>query len=114
MEQRNAEFWLEPESKVKCLKILVEKLITQQAETTVNMDTGCEYMFSASKLDELSLMFNLFERDGECLKHMILKMNPYIVTRGENITKDQALLKDPIEFTTKLMNFKNEMDLMVE
>ena len=84
------------------------------AQTAVDMDTGCDYMFTASKLDELSLMYNLFEKDPECLKYMILKMNPYIVARGESIVQDQALLKDPIEFTSKLMNLKNEMDLMVE
>lgn len=41
-------------------------------------------------------------------------MNPYIVERGNKIVEDETLLKDPIAFTTKLLEFKAEMDRMVE
>ena len=41
-------------------------------------------------------------------------MSHYIVKRGELIVTDQAILKDPIEFTTKLLELKKEMDEMVE
>lgn len=41
-------------------------------------------------------------------------MAPYIEERGEKIVTDEALLKDPIEFTSKLLELKKEMDEMVE
>ena len=41
-------------------------------------------------------------------------MAPYIEGRGEKIVTDEALLKDPIEFTAKLLALKREMDEMVE
>jgi endo-1,4-beta-D-glucanase Y len=41
-------------------------------------------------------------------------MQPYIEARGEKIVTDEALLKDPVEFTAKLLSFKAEIDVMVE
>ena len=41
-------------------------------------------------------------------------MSPYIEGRGEKIILDEQLLKDPIEFTKKLLELKFEMDTMVE
>ena len=41
-------------------------------------------------------------------------MNPYIEERGDKIIKDEALLKDPLQFTAKLLDLKKEMDEMVE
>jgi hypothetical protein len=41
-------------------------------------------------------------------------MSPYIEDRGKKIVEDEALLKDPIEFTKKLLELKSEMDNMVE
>lgn len=41
-------------------------------------------------------------------------MAPYIEARGEKIVTDEALIKDPIEFTKRLLDLKGEMDEMVE
>lgn len=41
-------------------------------------------------------------------------MSPYIEERGKKIVEDDKLLKDPIEFTKKLLELKSEMDKMVE
>lgn len=41
-------------------------------------------------------------------------MSPYIEERGRKIVEDENLLKDPIEFTKKLLELKSEMDNMVE
>ena len=40
-------------------------------------------------------------------------MNPYIETRGEAVVRDDNLLKDPIAFTSKLLDLKKEMDIML-
>jgi cullin 3 len=71
-------------------------------------------MFQHSKLEDLALMYRLFKRVDTCLKYIIARMQPYIETRGEKIVTDDALIKDAVEFTTKLLNFKAEKDVMVE
>ena len=71
-------------------------------------------MFQHSKLDELASMFRLFKRVETTLKNIIQKMSPYIEDRGKKIVENEALLKDPIEFTKKLLELKAEMDKMVE
>lgn len=80
----------------------------------VDKDTGCDSMFNHKKLDELALMFRNFKRVEGTLKYILNKMSPYIVKRGETIVTDQGLLKDPVEFTAKLLELKKEMDEMVE
>jgi len=59
-------------------------------------------------------MYRIFKRVENTLKFIIAKMNPYIEGRGEKIINDEALKKDPIEFTKKLLELKSEMDKMVE
>ena len=59
-------------------------------------------------------MYDIFKRDTNTLALIIQKMNPYIETRGQAIVKDENLLKDPIEFTTKLLALKLEMDEMLK
>jgi hypothetical protein len=71
-------------------------------------------MFTHSRLDELATMYSVFKRDEDSLKHIINIMNPYIVSRGEKIVTDEGLLKEPVEFTKKLLQLKAEMDHLVE
>ena len=59
-------------------------------------------------------MYKVFKRVDTTLKYIIQKMQPYIETRGDKIVMDEALVKDPVEFTAKLLTFKAEMDIMVE
>jgi len=65
----------------------------------VEKSTGCDYMFTHSRLDELGLMYKIFKRDPQTLGLMIKKMIPYIEQRGEKIVKDEQCLTDPILFT---------------
>lgn len=71
-------------------------------------------MFQHKKLEELALMFRIFRRVESTLKFIIQKMNPYIEGRGDKIISDEQLLKDPIEFTKRLLELKSEMDEMVD
>jgi hypothetical protein len=71
-------------------------------------------MFKHKRLDELQLMFNVFKRVETTLTCITDKMKPYIESRGEVLINDKELLKDPIEFTSKLLALKKEMDEMVE
>lgn len=96
------------------LKIVERELITNYADPIVEKETGCNYMFQHSQLSELALMYRLYFRDQDTLGLIIQKMNPYIEMRGEAVVKDENLLKDPIAFTTKLLELKREMDIMVK
>lgn len=109
-ETENAEYWLQTESKSKVMALVERELITQQAESVCNKDTGCVYMFENKRLDELKLMFRIFRRDEARFALIIQKMNPYILERGRKIVKDENLQKQPIEFTRMLLAFKQEMD----
>lgn len=41
-------------------------------------------------------------------------MKPYIVDRGTAIVMNEENLKSPLDFTQKLLDFKREVDIMVE
>jgi hypothetical protein len=59
-------------------------------------------------------MYECFKRDEGSLKCITTKMAPFIEGRGRKIVKDENLLKDPYEFTKKLLELKAEMDNLVE
>ena len=113
-EEERADYFLQPETKDRLLNVIHKKIIEDQAQHLVDKDTGCEAMFQHKKLDELELMYQIFLRVDSTIKFIIAKMNPYIEERGNKIINDDALLKDPLQFTSKLLDLKKEMDEMVE
>ena len=112
-EEENADFWLQPETKTKMLKIVETELITKMAEVVSSKETGCVYMFQQKNLNELKLMFDVFRRDPTTFSLIIKKMTPYIEDRGKKIVMDEANVKDPYLFTEKLLEFKAEIDELV-
>jgi Cullin family len=113
-EEERANYYLQPETKTPLLSTIQTEIIEKHAANLVEMQSGCEYMFQHTKLEDLALMFRLFRRVETCLKYIIAKMQPYIEERGEKLVMDEALLKDAVEFTAKLLLFKAEMDTLVE
>lgn len=76
--------------------------------------TGCVEMFRHDKRDELKLMYGIFKRVESTLTNITSKMSPYIEMRGSVIVQDQTLQKDSIAYTAALLEFKAEVDSMVE
>lgn len=113
-EEERAGYYLQAETKGPLMTAIQTEIIEKIAPILVEKDTGCDSMFNHSKLEELALMYNVFKRVDTTLKYIIQKMQPYIEARGEKIVKDEALLKDPVEFTAKLLGFKKEIDDLVE
>lgn len=113
-EEENAAYWLQPETSSKLFQRIEKELVTLKAEALVEKGTGCEYMFTHNRLEELGLMYKIFKRDQQTLTLIIKKMIPYIEMRGEKIVKDEAYLTDPIEYTKKLLELKAEMDKMLD
>ena len=63
---------------------------------------------------KLQLLFNIFKRDTSTYDKIIEKMKPYIIDRGTAIVMNEENLKSPLDFTQKLLDFKREVDIMVE
>ena len=59
-----------------------------QAESLTSKETGCMYMFTEKKIDQLTMMYKVFYRTPSTLNHIINKMNPYIMQEGEKIVKN--------------------------
>jgi hypothetical protein len=76
---------LQPETTSKLFQRIDKELITLKAEALVEKGTGCEYMFTNSRLGELALLYKIFKRDQQTLTLIIKKMIPYIENRGEKI-----------------------------
>ena len=75
--------------------------------------TGCEEMFKHKKTIELKELYTLLKRCPDTVSNITEKMKPYIEHRGEEIIKDQELLKNPVDFTQRLLDLKKEIDEMV-
>ena len=71
-------------------------------------------MFTENKIEQLSMMYHVFNRTPSTLVHIINKMNPYILLEGSKIVKNEENLKDPNKFTLKLLEFKSQMDDLID
>ena len=71
-------------------------------------------MFSSRKIDQLRAMYILFNKVPTAVQHIINKFNPFIEAEGRKIVNDEGLIKDPVKFTEKLLELKDEMDKMIE
>lgn len=71
-------------------------------------------MFDQRKIPQLKALYEVFQRREVTLKYIIEKMTPFIMTEGRKIIKNEENLKDPNKFTLKLLEFKAEVDKMIE
>jgi len=113
-EEQRANYLLQPETKPKLFIVIQKEILEERGQALVDMETGCSKMFQQKKLDELSMVYRLFKRCPWMLQLILQRMDPYIKERGHQIVKDEEILKDPIQFTQKLLDLKQEMDHMVE
>lgn len=96
------------------MNVIQAEIIEKMARRLVEKDTGCDSMFKHQKFAELALMYRVFKRVETTLLFVIEKMQNYIEDCGQKIVKDDALVKNPIEFTSKLLTFKKEIDDLIE
>jgi cullin 3 len=59
-------------------------------------------------------MYRLFKLATTALTCILDKLQDYIETKGKQIVADPELVKNPIAFTRKLLEFKSQMDEIVE
>lgn len=116
-EELNANYFLQEQTKAKVIDIVLRKAVENQAEPLTNKQgTGCEFMFESKKLDQLKLMYNVFNRIDTTIRFIIEKMEPYILKEGKAIVTAAQEKKDkeyPINFTKNLLAFKAEIDDLI-
>ena len=89
-------------------------LITNKVSELEKMDTGFSYMFATKRNDELIKAYQLIKLDNISYKHIINAFKPYIKKRGEEISENKEISRDPKRFIPELIKLKKEMDDLVE
>ena len=114
-EEKNREKdFINPEFHKKIDNINYANLIGSNAEELGKMDTGIPYMFKNRKTEELKKTYQLFKLYPNSLKYITEAFQPYIKQRGEEITENKEISKDPKKFVPELIKLKLEMDNLVE
>lgn len=114
-EENRLNYYLDPSSRTELLKILIEELVDANAKIAAEMPgTGCEEMLKNDKRGELKLMFSIFRKKESTFIHMTQRLTVHIESKGLVIVSDPKLQEDPVEFTKKLLEFKADIDKMVE
>lgn len=70
-------------------------------------------MFAKDSKEELAQIFNLFKRASTTLIEITNRFGTYIENEGNVILSDPGLEKDPIQFVSKLLEFKKKIDDLV-
>ena len=70
-EEDNADYFLQHDTKDRILKIVLKVAVEDKAEVLTQKESGCEYMFNERKVDELTMMYNVFFRVEWTLKFII-------------------------------------------
>ena len=71
-------------------------------------------MLEQKSVAELKRLFQLLKRDDKTFDLLIEMFKPHIATKGKSIVTDESNMKDPIAYTQGLLDFKAEMDEVVE
>ena len=114
-EERRLQVYLDSSSKQRLMEIAIRELVINNAKTVSDMPgTGCVDMLKHDKRDELKLMFNIFRKHEPSLQNITTKLSAHIEAKGSQLISDPKLQEDAIEFTKKLLEFKAEVDGMIE
>lgn len=71
-------------------------------------------MIENKRSEELALMYKCFVREDSNLGVIIHCLSEYIESLGTQYVEDSNLVADPVAFTQKLLEFKKEIDNMIE
>ena len=105
---------LEAESRGKLLSRVDKELIGIRKQQIIDKETGCRYMIENNKGDDLALMYKCFVREDTNLGVIIHCLCEYTESLGNKYVEDVTLTADPCAFTQKLLDFKKEVDSMIE
>ena len=110
-EEEKASNFLDPETRPKLVRLLEDKVLIEYAEKVTNMDkTGVRDMLHSKRTEELKALATLFCRRPTTIPFILDKLRPYIHERGTALAADRALAEDPVQYISKLVELKREMD----
>ena len=113
-EDSHSISYLENSTNKKVIEALNEELIKNFASNLIEKETGMEFMLNHEKYDDLKTMYNLFQRVPTCLDIMATHFQPYVLKRRKILTTNEANIKDSILFSSKILQLKKELDILVE
>ena len=70
-------------------------------------------MFNEKKIDQLRIMYNIYSMVESSLKYIFEIMDQYIMQEGKKITTNEENLKNPLLFTQKILDLKDEIDNII-
>ena len=116
-EGKNADMWLQGDTKEKMYKTFVQEFISRAAHHLKEKDGGYFiHYFETKNKRVLALLYKIFKLDFKnCHPHIEKGLEKYIKVRGERITQDKDKhLKDPILFTQQMLKFMDELNEILE
>ncbi|KAG8086869.1 hypothetical protein GUJ93_ZPchr0010g7500 [Zizania palustris] len=98
----------------KITAVVVKEMLANHMQRLILMEnSGLVNMLVEDRLEDLTRMYNLFQRvhDG----HSTIKsvMTSHVKETGRNMVTDPERLKDPVYFVQKLLNEKDKYDSIV-
>ena len=113
-EEKRLQAYLDPSSKEKLMEILIDQLVTKICFSLSDTPgTGFENIDKRIRNLELGFIFHMLKY-RENLITLADQLTTYIDTKGTLIVIEAKLKENPIEFTTKLLEIKAEVDEIVE
>ena len=89
-------------------------IVREYGETVISKETGITFMLKNKRNDEIKKAYELLSKIEECKDKIIVKFEPYINERGEELYKNKDLIKDPLKFIPELIKLKQEIDNLVQ
>mmetsp|Transcript_2777 Transcript_2777/g.6446 ORF Transcript_2777/g.6446 Transcript_2777/m.6446 type:complete len:722 (+) Transcript_2777:364-2529(+) len=114
-EEERADSYLDKSSYSKIINVVQRELVTKYAQQLVgNKTSGCGYLFTHDRVDDLRRMFRLFSRVPETLQHIRSCMSALVKETGNAIVKDPENLRQPKEFVQKVLDCRRKYDNFVK
>ena len=73
-----------------------------------------DFMMKHNQKDDLKKMYELFKRVPECIDIMANQFQPYAYGIGKEIVKSEENKKDPNLLSSKVLELKSELDMLIE
>eukprot|EP00301_Raphidiophrys_heterophryoidea_P025148 c8369_g1_i2.p1 GENE.c8369_g1_i2~~c8369_g1_i2.p1 ORF type:complete len:545 (-),score=95.66 c8369_g1_i2:97-1731(-) len=113
-EQQRVHDYLDKSSEEKIRSRVERELIQVHMKKLVeNPESGFIIMLSLGLIEELKLMYQMFSRVQEGLETLRTLMRQEVERGGKAIVTDQEVLKDPVDFVTRLLDLKDRFHKIV-
>jgi cullin 3 len=113
-EEEKVINFLDKETRPKLIEQLDDKIVKTHAKRLCDMDkTGVVEMLKNKRVEELKQLTILLNRKSETLRFISEKLRPYIVERGKQIEENKEVVEDPVQYISKLVELKKEMDMLM-